>query len=287
MKRLAFLLILLCSLSLAQPRHANNRLEIGPGDLLTLEVFDVPELKQELRVNDFGDVEIALLGKLHLASLTVEEAGQLIGARLEQKQLVLDAHVSLLVREYATQGVAVSGEVRKPGIYQVLGPRTLMQVVSEAGGFTEIASPRVTVRHPSGEVQSVLVDQSGEVLLHSGDTVNVPRAGIAYIVGDVPRSGGYVMQDHGELSIAQLVSLGGGLLPTARGGKARLVRKTPSGHTELEINVNDVLRGRAPDLSLQADDILFIPNSTWKSAATRMQNITQLTVGAAIYSSLN
>ena len=285
MKRFAGFLLLLFSLCACA--QSADGLKIGPGDLLNMEVFDVPELKQEIRVSDGGDAEFSLLGKINIGGLTVEEAERRIAAELEQRRLVVSPQVSLLVREYATQGVAVSGEVHKPGIYQVLGPRTLVQVISEAGGLTDVASPRISIKRRSGEEETVLAKSMSAFLLHPGDTVQVPHAGIAYLVGDVARSGGYVMQDAGELSIAQLISLGGGMLATAKGSKARLVRKSSGAHEEFEINVTRILRGQSPDLPLQPDDILFIPNSALRSAANRLQNITQMTVGAAIYTSLN
>ena len=283
-------LILFLLLAMASVAQTDTGLKIGPGDLLTVEVYDVPELKQDLRVSDTGDAELALIGKLHLADLTVEAAASRIAGELASHGLVLHAQVNVLVREYATQGVAVSGEVRKPGVFQVLGPRSLAQLISEAGGLTELASPRITIRRHSGGEETVNVprnSRSDDVLLHPGDTVLVQRAGIAYLVGEVNRSGGYVLQDDGELTIAQLVALGGGMTSTAKGTKAKLVRKTAAGREELKVNVSEILRGRAPDVHLQHDDIVFIPNSLWRAAATRLQNITQMTAGAAIYTSLN
>ena len=285
MKIILLILALAASVAVAGAQ-TGGELKIGPGDLLTVEVFDVPELKQEIRVSDIGDAELSLIGRIHLADLTIEAAEQSIASQLKMRGLVVHPQVSLLVREYATQGVAVTGEVRKPGIYQVLGPRTLTQVISEAGGLTEIASPNITVEHRDGTRQ-LLLSNSRDALLHPGDTVLVARVGIAYIVGDVARSGGYVMRDGGELSIAQLVALGGGPLPTAKATKVRLVRKHGDTRQEIEINLKEILRGNAPDVPLLPDDIVFVPNSGWKSAATRLQSITQMTVGAAIYTSLN
>ncbi len=265
-------------------------LTIGPGDLLSIEVFDVPELKQELRVNEDGDADLALIGRIRLKNLTTEEASRQIAEVLERRKLVVKPQVHVFIREYATQGVAVSGEVRKPGIYQVLAPRLLTEVISEAGGFTELASPAVQVKRRNGTDESVRLPRNqgrSTTMIYPGDSVLVQRVGITYLVGDVNRSGGYVMQNEGELSVAQLIALGGGLAPTAKAGHAKLVRTGANGREEIEVNVAEILKGRAPDLSLHDQDILFVPNSAWKSAATRLQNITQLTIGAAIYSSLN
>ncbi|HEY3928297.1 MAG TPA: polysaccharide biosynthesis/export family protein [Candidatus Koribacter sp.] len=286
--KLAIAILLLCTVHAAfgQSERSAARLTIGPGDLLSVEVFDVPELKQEVRVSDTGETTLALVGKLSLAGRTVEEAEHEIATQLETRKFVVHPQVAVLVREYATQGLYINGEVRKPGVYAVLGPHTLLQLIAEAGGLTEAASPQITVRHADKAEENIRLRpgdaSSGDVVLRPGDTVVVPRAGIAYIVGDVARSGGYVMQDAGELTIAQLVALGGGLLPTAKAGNAKLVRKTAQGRQEVEVNVKDILRGRAPDLALHADDILFIPNSAWRSAANRLQNITHVMNGARI-----
>lgn len=282
------LILLLFALPLAA-QAGTERLRIGPGDLLSLEVFDVPELKQDIRVSDRGDAQFALIGVLHVADLTPAEGAQQIALELQRRQLVVAPHVSLLIREYATQGVAITGEIHKPGVYPVLGPRTLLQLLSEAGGLTETASPTLTVQHRSGEELHVPAKAAASttLLIEPGDTVVVPRAGIAYLVGDVGRSGGYLLNDNGQLSLAQLIAVGGGLLPTAKASRARLVRKTATGCDEFEIDVKKILKGRAPDIPLQPDDILFVPNSAWRSAANRLQNITQMTAGAAIYTSLN
>ena len=262
-------------------------LRLGPGDLIDVQVYDVPELKQELRISEAGDADLLVLGSVHLSGLTLAEAEDAVAAQLKQRLLVPHPQVTMVVREYVTQGLAISGEVRKPGIYTMFGPRTLLQLVAEAGGLTEIAGPKITVRHRDGKEEIALYKNAAQVNLRPGDTVIVPRTGIVYVVGEVQRSGGYAMQDEGTLSIAQLVALGGGLRPTARGARAKLVRGSGKTRRELSVDVNRVLRGRAPDLALQADDILFIPDSLWKTAANRLQNITQMAAGAAIYTGLN
>src|SRR5690349_22023972 len=100
-------------------------LHIGPGDLIEMKVFNVPELGQEIRVNDQGNASISLLGSLHLAGLTTFQAQELIAHKFQEGNFVLDPHVSVMIREYGTQGVSVLGEVKNPGIYQVLGNRSL------------------------------------------------------------------------------------------------------------------------------------------------------------------
>ena len=287
MIRRIFAALALTGCMFAQSSPSISSLRLGAGDLIDVEVFDVPELKQELRISDMGNADLLMLGNIHLAGMTLANAEETIAKQLKERLLVTHPQVTLFVREYATQGAAISGEVRKPGIYAMFGPRTLLQVMAEAGGPTEIAAPKISVRHRDGKEETALLKNASQFNLRPGDSVIVPRTGIAYIVGEIQRAGGYAMQDEGTLSVAQLVALGGGLRPTARGGKAKLVRGSGKNRRELAVDVDKILRGLAPDLALQADDILFVPDSLWKTAATRLQNITQMAAGAAIYTSLN
>ena len=285
MIRLAAIVLLFTSGALAQTGPMILRL--GPGDLIDVEVFDVPELKQQLRVNEAGDGEFLGVGKLHVAMLTVAEAEDALATQLQQKLLVKYPQVTLIIREFGTQGVSINGEVRRPGIYPMWAPLSLLQLFAEAGGLTELAAQQVEIRHHDGNSETVATKNAISLALHPGDAVIVARTGVAYIVGEVSRAGGYAMQDEGKLSIAQLVSLGGGLRPTARASKAKLVRGTGDARHEFSINVESILRGRSPDVPLEANDILFVPDSLWKTAANRLQNITQMAAGAAIYTSLN
>lgn len=98
-----------------------SRIRIGPGDLLDMTVFDSPELAQTVRVSDAGDASFNLIGEVHLAGLTANEAQSFIAGKLKAGNYVLNPQVAVLIKEYNTQGVSVVGEVNKPGVYNVLG----------------------------------------------------------------------------------------------------------------------------------------------------------------------
>jgi len=247
-------------------------LHVGPGDLVEMKVFNIPELGQDIRVNDQGDASINLIGGIHLAGLTTVQAQELIARRFQEGNFVLNPHVSVMIREYGTQGVSVLGEVKNPGVYQVLGNRSLLDVLSLAGGTTPYADSQVTIRrHANGSVKSVRVTRdasasfSSDVELQPGDKVIVPRAGIVYVLGDVDRAGGFIMHDDGRLTILQALALAGGNTRTASLSNTRLIRKTANGYTDTTISLSRILKGSAADSQLQPDDILYIPNSATKS----------------------
>jgi len=284
---------------------ASARNRIAPGDFLTINVFDVPELTQETRVDDKGDAVLTLLGSLHLAGMTTTDAQTLIQDRLRQGNYILEPRVSILIREYAsftaggalngTQGVSVFGEVTKPGVYPLLGTRTLLDVISDAGGTTPLAARQATVkRHATGEVLHATLTSTnptdlldGNLELQVGDTVIVPKAGIVYIVGDVGRPGGFAIQDEGKLSLLQLLALGGGPNRTAALSHAKFLRKTPTGLQEEDVNLKKILEGKQSDVALNVDDILFVPSSRVKTMmATTPQALLQSAAGAAIYTGI-
>src|SRR5215471_7964375 len=173
-------------------------IKIGPGDLLHISVFDVPEMTQEVRVGANGKAELALIGDIALAGLTGDEAEERIASELRNRKLLLRPQVNVLVKEFATQGVSVMGEVQHPGIYQVLGARTLLDLISMAGGLTSVADTRITVKRRGGAQEEVVAklktddaetSLANNVQIYPGDLILVPRAGIVYVLGDVNRPG--------------------------------------------------------------------------------------------------
>jgi len=144
---------------------ARARLRIGAGDLVNVSVFDVPELAQTIRVNDRGDATLSLVGSLHFAGLTTDEAQALIATKLKAGNYLVDPQVSVFISQYSTQGVSVLGEVTKPGVYQVLGSRTLLDIISEAGGITSFAGSDATIKHVDGTTVTVRLTKDAHASL--------------------------------------------------------------------------------------------------------------------------
>ena len=264
-------------------------IRIGAGDLLTINVFDVPELNQTIRISENGEAVLILLGPLHLGGMTTEEVQTLIENRLRTGGYILDPHVSILIQEYGTQGVSVLGEVKNPGIYPVLGSRTLLDIIARAGGTTPLAARQATVKRHSGEqetLQASLANDPGELLagnvvLQPGDTVIVPKAGIIYVLGNVRRPGGFVMQNDGRITLLQAIALAMGVDRTASQSSVRIIHKVPSGLEEVSIDVKRIAQGKAPDVELKAEDIVYVPSSAGKSVAVGVGTWAQSAAASA------
>jgi polysaccharide export outer membrane protein len=251
-------------------------LSVGPGDLLAINVFDTPELAALVRVSNSGEVSFPLLGTLHVAGLSAVETEALIAGHLRDGGYVLDPQVSILVREYATQAVSMLGEVRKPGPYPMLGSHTLLDLVTAAGGMTPTAGSFVSITHVDGTAPEIvqLNTAPGESwktnpVIAPGDRIEIPRAPIVYVAGEVGRPGGFVMTDHETLTVLKALALADGTKPGASLSKARLLRKNASGVQNTPLPLKQMLAGRAPDMELRDNDMLFIPNHGAMSFAAR------------------
>jgi polysaccharide export outer membrane protein len=252
----------------------SSLLKLGPGDLLEVGVYNVPELATKARIGNSGDIYLPLIDYVHVGGLTVDEAQSLIQKRLEDGGFVRSAHVTIFVDESASQGVTILGEVGKPGLYPALGDRKLYDMISVAGGFTPSAGRKVSIIREHTEGGSITVnlprnladDLQDNVEILPGDTISVPRAPIIYVVGDVGRPAGLLI-DNGSLTVLQALALAGGANRTAKLGGVRIIRKGPEGMTETKVPLKKMLEAKVPDITLQADDILFVPLSGARVAA--------------------
>ncbi len=282
--------------TLAQPPSTDTSdqsgalVKLGRGDLIEVSVYNVPELATKARVSNSGDVYLPLIDYVHVEGLTQEEAQTVIEKRLADGGFVRNPHVTIFVDEAASQGVTVLGEVAKPGIYPDVVDRKLYTMVSEAGGFTAAASRKIAIIR-RGQPESIQVDLprnladdlSGNVDVLPGDTINVPRAPIIYVVGDVGRPSGLLV-DNGTLTVLQALALAGGTNRTAKMGGARIIRKTPSGMIETPLQLKKMLEAKVPDVTLQADDILFVPVSGGRVlAAETMSAAISAATAVSIY----
>jgi len=265
-------------------------LQLGVGDLVEMTVYDVPDLTAKTRISSTGDIYCALIGPTHVAGLTTEEAAKLIEKRLSA--FLKNPYVSLFVIEYASQGASLLGEVTKPGVYPVLGEQHLFDLISASGGLTEKAGRSVTVTHRSDPDNPVAVPLSrnlsdnpqSNVKVFPGDTIVVRKADIVYVVGDVGRPSGLLMDASG-LTVLQAVAFAGGTTRTAKLSGAKILHKGPAGMIETPVHLKKILQAKAPDLSLQAGDILVVPSSAGKILAGRtleaaMQAATLVSVTA-------
>ena len=251
-----------------------STLKLAPGFLLSMEVYDTPEYSLELRVDSSGDVKLPMIGKVHVADLTLVEASSKIADSLRDGKILNNPDVNLNIEEYAGREVTVLGEVRTPGRVEMLAARHLDDVIAMAGGETEFAGKTIEIRHGSGaEPRSEVIHYSrntdnhilSDTVVRPGDTVTVKRAGIVYVLGGVTRPGGYLMQEDGDLNVTQALALAYGTTMPAAVGSMRLIRKKDDGMVEeTPIPYRDIVKGKIAPMRLQAEDVIYVPISKAK-----------------------
>jgi polysaccharide export outer membrane protein len=250
--------------------------KFGPGDLIEVSVFGVPDLSTKARISNSGDVYLPLIDYVHLADLTADEAQELIEKRLDQGGFVRNPHVTLFLDESASQSVTMLGEVNRPGPYPAIGDRRLFDLISAAGGLTDRAGRNVTIVHRQSPDQKVEVrlasnlaeDTDHNVEIRPGDTIIVSRAGIVYVVGDVGRPSGFAIQDD-TLTVLKALALAGGQTRTSSLNGTKILRQTPNGIQEIPVRLKKVMQAKAPDIALVKGDVLFVPGSATKALAYR------------------
>ncbi len=174
--------------------EAQTGYRIGARDVLEIDVFRVPELTRKVRVDDRGRISLPLVGSLVAAGRTPEDLAAEIAARLSERY-IKDPYVTVFVAEYESQRVTVEGSVNKPGIYPLKGRTTLLQVVAQAQGLTDLADARavqVFRTYPDGrravlvfDVQAIRRGEAPDPVVWADDVVVVPRSGPRSLVRSV------------------------------------------------------------------------------------------------------
>jgi polysaccharide export outer membrane protein len=300
----------------ASPALADDYV-IGLDDVLQVSILDVPELSGEYRVGNTGKVTLPILaGPVTAAGLTLSQFSESLTKELKAAGLVSDPHVSTSVNQSRTHAVAISGAVKKPQIYPVFGKTTLLDMLSQSEGLADDASNTAIVHRgeiaihaqeaSSGKTltgeqlaaaQTVIVDlkrvqESGDPKLnlniYPGDRITVPPAGIVYVVGAVHKPGGFTMKPSARgMTVLQALALAEDTTGTAKRNRTVIIRndpESPQGRKQIPVELKKVLRGKSPDPVLQAEDILFVPDSAGRHALNRgFDAVVSVSTGVAVY----
>jgi polysaccharide biosynthesis/export protein len=265
-------------------------LKLAPGFLLGMQVYDVPELTADLRVDSNGDITVPMVGLVHVAGKTITDVQSEIALRLRTGKIINDPRVNLNIEQYAGQNVSVLGEVHNPGHLELLAPRNLADVLALVGGETQYAGNVIEIRRQVNGAptqmqvhydQSKNDDSLKSIIVNPGDIITVRRAGIVYVLGGVTRPGGYVMQEGGTLNLTQAIALAYGTSMQASVSSIRLLRKKSDGSVqEIPIPYKDITKGKVAPTVLQAEDVIYVPISKVKTVLT--SSLLSSTAGAAM-----
>lgn len=252
--------------------------KIGPDDLIAISVYDSPELTRTVRVGADGRIRLPMLQrKIEANGLLPNELETAIAGALREEQLLVDPIVTVTVAEYRSRPISVAGAVRKPLTFQAFGSVTLLDALTRAEGLSADAGAEILVSRPQKAENSAaatliqripvhaLIDMADPALnlkLYGGEEIRVPEAGRVYVVGNVKRPGVFPMKDAAETTVLKLLAQAEGLIPFAS-KQAYIYRREAGGSSknEIPIELSRIIERKAPDVTLHADDILYIPDN--------------------------
>ncbi|HEX5432155.1 MAG TPA: polysaccharide biosynthesis/export family protein [Bryobacteraceae bacterium] len=281
---------------------------LGPGDQIQIWALGLEEAGQHpIRIDPSGFIEVPMIGRVKAQGLTSDQLRQTLADRM--KTYVKQPQVTVSITDYGSQPVSVIGSVNKAGVEQLQGPKTLIEVLSMAGGLSSDSGNTITVTRPvtQGEIPlpRTKTDRSGQFTtanipvedLFSGtdpslnipilphDVISVARGHVVYVLGEVKKPGGFNIGERPHLSVLEALSLAEGPTSGAATKKARILRQEEGvQRKEIPVDASKILSAKAPDIALEPGDILLIPVNQPRNVAIRaLETAVNIGSGIAIF----
>jgi len=259
------LVLLLCGLLPASGTSAaqDSDYRVGTDDVLRVTVYDHPDLATTARVDNEGMILFPLAGAIKVGGLTTSAASAAIATKLDGVYIV-NPQVAVFVEQFRSKKVVIIGEVNRPGLYELSGPTSLLELISQAGGLTKEAGQEVTINHAGKDgaakelsdtinIEGLLRDGRGsnDMPLYDGDMVTVSKAGVVYVTGQVNRPSVYRLEP--GTTVIKAITMAGGFTNLAAQNKVRIIRKLDGREQVLE---------KVPmHTPLRAEDVMVVPES--------------------------
>jgi polysaccharide export outer membrane protein len=290
---------------LGSTRFEPEHYVLGPGDEISVWARDAEEISaRPYRVGQDGTIRLPILGRLTVAGFNTAEVERDLLKLMDS--YFFDPEIAVSVTDFRSQPVSIMGAVRNPGVIQLRGPTTIAEAISMAGGLAgnagntarlsrrleEGAIPLETAKPDTSENYSVAIVNLGDIVngtnresnieLKPNDILMVDNAEMVYVLGQVNRAGGFVLEES-HVSVLQAVAMAQGWTDGASPGSAvilRVVADRKMRH-QLKVDLKKVMRGEEEDLMMQPNDILFLPGSGGKKLAMAL-----LQTGTAVLTSV-
>jgi len=267
---------------------------LGADDVIAVNIAQAPELADKpVRVDLNGFAELPWIGRIKAAGETVDTLRDALVARY--KAIIQAPEITVTVEEFHSQPVSVVGAVNTPGVLQLRGQKTLLEMLSMAGGLRSDSGSVVNIARrkewgPIGvpgekldaatglstatiDLQPLMEARAPQlnIAVRPNDVITVPRAHVVFVIGEVAKPGSYPLSDREQYSVLQALSLAGGLTGTAAPQRAKILRPLNGGtqRQEIAVDLRKLLEGHGSETNLQADDILFVPTNGPKKAGAK------------------
>jgi polysaccharide export outer membrane protein len=284
---------------------------IGPRDVLEIEVEDAPELSGVFEVNSKGTIPMRYLRVISVQGKTSEEVAKFIADGLRVKYLK-DPRVSITIKQYNSRTFFIQGSVRTPGVYQIESRASLFKLINLAGGLQDDhGSTAFIVREVKKDAatqpatdpppqSSQLTDSAAQqpadqateqyemtpaniaglqnghfeqnVMLRPGDLVIIPKTDLFFVSGEVVQPGEYPLKPN--TTVGQAITLARGVTFNAAKGKTIIFREDEKSgeRVKIDVDLGAIMSGKKPDVPLRKNDVIQVPNSSFRSIGGRLLN---------------
>jgi polysaccharide export outer membrane protein len=280
--------------------------KVGPEDLLQITFLDAEKLSCEARVDGQGEIRLLLVGDCKVSGLSPVEISRKLAALYKERDYLRNPQITVAVKEFRHQRVAVTGAVNKPDYYPLIGPRNLLDVLSMAGGLSEKAGEQVHImrpqsgstasresyreEHPAG-AESTVVDLNRlllkgavelNVTIQNGDVVFVPFAQSAYVLGAVARPGGVLIKEN--MTVSKAVAQSGGLNLVIASNDVTIVRTDANGQrTTIPVDLGQVTKGGSEDVALKENDIVYVHENGVRRFLYDIKQLAPVSMGVPLF----
>lgn len=233
---------------------------VGPGDVLKIDVYDHQDLQKTVRISNTGSIVVPFLGQVQVGGMTLPDLTKKLTSLLAAGYIV-NPQVNIFIEEFRSKKAVILGHVNKPGIAELRGAMTFLEIVSQAGGFKEGAGDTATIKRVKDGKQEVLLvniksiveggDLSQNVSIRDGDTIYISKGGMCYVTGEVRHPDAYPCDN--DATVLKLIARAGGFTGKASKSSVNIVRLVEDKKTTLkDVDLNT---------SVLTNDIIVVPES--------------------------
>ncbi len=261
-KLLHILILSVCLNAVCAPSSFAQDYILGEGDVLTVSVYDQPDLTSVVRISGDGMITLPLIGQVHATGQSVDQLSTKIEIRLVDGYLI-HPQVSIFIEKFRNLKATILVGVRSPGLYELEGQTTLLELISKAGGLIEGSSNEAIIRRndPEDETQEVITINLNELMeqghlsqnlsIMNGDNIFIPKKKVFYVTGEVKSPDAYSYEK--GLTVIQALTKAGGFSDRAAPGRIKIIRSL-DGKEQLLKEVN-------MDERVQPNDVIVVPES--------------------------
>ncbi|MCI5223490.1 MAG: hypothetical protein D3924_12670 [Candidatus Electrothrix sp. AR4] len=248
---------------------------VGSEDVLSVDVYDNPDLKGLYTVSTNGDIVLPLLGQINVSGMTLSSIKDKITGLLE-KDYLYNPIVSVIVSAYRSKKVKIMGNVGKPGIYYLDAPTRIFDLLTKAEGISSQLGTimsghkahiiRNTLKYGTSKkkrskISKIHVDlfqllvkgnDKANIYLQSGDVIYIPDTSTFHVVGEVKQTGSFPYEQ--GITVLKALTLAGGATQKAS-TKNTVIKRLKNG--------NVIEKKADMDTLLEPDDIVEVPLSFW------------------------